>query len=328
MKINRYLKRCLLLVYPECLKPKLARLIITQNCPLKCQMCSFWHTKSPEPSLELIKYWIQECYEFGIKDISLGGGEPFLRNDLVEIVSEIKKYGMTCGVTTSAWYVHKKPFPDVDRCEISIDGYNPETHDKIRGKQGSWKKCMDLIHYIQKNNLCEIPQINFVLQKDNYKELIDFCIMIDRYGLKVSLIPVSQKLAAQPYLEETFEEYDPKILRPVIQEAMKIGNITTDINFFDSIYSKMDTDKRKIKCLAPYIGLLVFANSDVYPCGNLNVSCGKLEPGTKLSTIYDEYKPMRKEIRTGNHEFCNKECTYPDIILGDIKSNLKLLLKK
>ena len=79
-------------INPAFYRPEAARLIITQNCPLRCKMCTFWQQKWPEPSLELVKYWVRELADFGIKNIDIGGGEPFVREDLTEIVNEIKSY--------------------------------------------------------------------------------------------------------------------------------------------------------------------------------------------------------------------------------------------
>ena len=93
-KLNLYVKGVKLLIDPKSCKPHSARLIITKNCMFKCKMCTFWKEKHKDPSLKLVKYWIKELAKFGIKDVDIGGGEPFIRKDLVEIVDEIKKYGM------------------------------------------------------------------------------------------------------------------------------------------------------------------------------------------------------------------------------------------
>src|SRR3989344_2048865 len=123
------------LISPALERPKSARLIITIDCPFRCQSCTFWyHPKwkqnRPNPSLEVIKHWIKEMADFGIEEIDLVGGEPFVRPDLMEIVKEIKARGMKCGLTTNGWLIGKVPFPPLDFCEVSIDGAKPETNDK------------------------------------------------------------------------------------------------------------------------------------------------------------------------------------------------------
>ena len=108
---------------PELIKPDYGRIIITSNCPLKCKMCTFWHNKHEDPSLDLVKHWIREMADFGIKEIALGGGEPFIRKDLEDIVQEIKSHGIICGVTTSGLLINEKSFPSFDVFEDMLDGY-------------------------------------------------------------------------------------------------------------------------------------------------------------------------------------------------------------
>jgi len=322
--IKNILKRGCLLVYPELFKPKLARLIITERCPLRCQMCTFWTKQSTDPSLDLVKHWIHECADFGIRDISLGGGEPFIRNDLQEIVDEVHKYGMSCGITTSGCFYDKKRIPrGINHIEVSIDGLNPQTHDKIRGKQGSWQLAMNTVKEAKQREIS--LQVNYCIQPDNYLEFPDFCRMMKEICVNVSVIPISLKLAAQSSISERIGDFNIETVRKSIKEGMSIGNVLTNNIYIDSIMSKTNS---KTRCLAPYLGLLIFADSELYCCGNMDRGCGKLTKDKKLKDIYNGYKQIRKEIVSGNHEFCNKECTYPDIVLRDLDYNIRLFLEK
>src|SRR4030042_407081 len=112
------------LTKPNLCKPRGARLVVTANCNLRCQMCTFWGKHHPDPSLETVKYWIKEMAEFGIKEIEIGGGEVSLRDDLEDMIKEIHSYGMSAGITTNGWLIGggEVPLPDVDFMEVSIDG--------------------------------------------------------------------------------------------------------------------------------------------------------------------------------------------------------------
>ncbi len=299
------------LINPALTRPQSGRIIVTENCPLRCRMCTFWHTRSPEPSLEVIKYWIKEMADFGIKDIDIGGGEPFIRKDLTEIVNEVKSYGITCSVTTSGWLVGQVPFPPVDRCEISIDGVKAETHDKIRGVKGSWEKAINAVKIAQKH--CWVSQLSFVLQKDNYHELVDFCRLAKKLGLPVSLIPVSLKLAAQSTLAKELVEFDLPLLKQLIDQAIEVGNLLNNRSFLKIFLTKMEKGSAPQTCLSPFNCILIFTNGDVYPCGNFDAPVGNLSQGKKLKDIYRDYRNWRKIIISGTHERCSR-CIYPDII--------------
>ena len=316
-----------MLTYPNLFKPTQARLIITENCPLHCQMCSFWHEKSPEIPFELIDHWINECYKFGIKNISLGGGEPFIRPDLSRIVDKIKSMDMTCGITTSGWYVNNRKFPNVDTCEISIDGYHSKTHDKIRGRKDSWNRAFDLVNRIIRDDLCEIPHLNFALQRDNYKELSMFCMLIKKRHLKVSIIPISLHLSAQPALNEKFGAFDFKIMKDEIDGAYRVGNVVTSRSFLENVHAKMEGKRSVERCLTPYTDILIFTNGDVFPCGNIDKPMGNLSINDSLQSIYDDAQESRKDIFKGRNEYCNRKCVYPDIKPADLKGNVKLFME-
>lgn len=313
-------------INPAFSRPESGRIIVTANCPLRCKMCTFWHEHSPEPSLELIKYWIKEMADFGIKDIDLGGGEPFIREDLGDMAKEVKAYGMTCSVTTSGWLVGKVPFPPVDRCEISIDGARPQTHDKIRGVKGSWEKAINAVKIAKKH--CRVSQLNFVLQPDNYREVVDFCLLAKQLGVPVSFIPVSLKLAAQSPVSEDLKEFDIPLLKHLINEAIKVGNVLTNREFIKIFLFKLKKGSLPQPCMSPFNCILIFSNGDVYPCGNFDIAVGNLSEGKTLKEIYQDYKSWRKKILSGSHERCSR-CIYPDIVTrGTLRSSVMSFVQR
>jgi len=298
-------------IQPESIRPEFARIIVTRNCPLRCQMCTFWRRWKSDPSFKEIKYWIDELADFGVKEISIGGGEPFIRKDLPDIVDHIKSYGIRCGITTSGWMVDSVPLAPADHYEVSIDGPIPEVHDKIRGRPGSWEKAVKTVKLAKKKYA--ISQINMVLQADNYEYLLDYCEFAKSLGVKVSIIPISPKLAAQPRISKKMAQVDPQVLRTILKKAMKTGVLNNTWEFFEIYLSKFGDGVKAEKRLCPYYYILIFSNSDVYPCGNFDQPVGKLTRTRKLKKIYQDYEKIRKEVAGGCHKHC-LDCTYPDII--------------
>lgn len=312
-------------INPEFCRPKAARLIITVNCNFRCQMCTFWHKRTQDPSLKTIKYWIKELADFGIKEIDIGGGEPFLHKDLVAIIREIKSQGMKCSLTTNGWLVEKVPFPPVDSFEVSVDGAKPQTHDKIRGVKGAWERAIKAAKIAR--SYCP-THLNFTLQADNYLELVDYCKLVKKLGFSTSIIPVSLKLAAQPWISNKLSRYNMPLLKQQISQALKTGAILNNREFLRIFLAKIEKGPIPQQCLAPYRCVLIFTNSDVYPCGNFNLPVGNLSKGRSFKDIYRNYQKMRKEVRSGSHQFCS-QCVYPDIANRQtIKSSIVPFLKK
>ncbi len=296
---------------PDAYRPKFARIIVTRNCPLQCQMCTFWRKRKKDPSFAEIKHWIDELAEFGVDEISIGGGEPFIRKDIYDIVDRIKSHGIRCGMTTSGWLVDSVPLAPADHYEVSIDGPRPEIHDKIRGRVGSWERAVKTVKLAKKKY--SVSQINTVLQADNYKYLLEYCDFAKSLGVKASVIPISPKLAAQPKISKAMAKVDPVELREIVKQAVNTGALTNTWEFFEIYFSKFKDKVDPEKRLCPYYYILFFANSDVYPCGNFDKPVGKLTMSKKLKDVYAEYQGMRDEVRCGGHKHC-WSCTYPDIV--------------
>lgn len=323
--INKAKKAVLIQVNPGLCRPKAARLIITINCNFRCQMCTFWKDKHQDPSLETIKYWVDELADFGVKEIDIGGGEPFVRNDLKEIVKYIKSKNMKCGLTTNGWLVTKENLPDIDFCEISIDGARPETHDKIRNMPGSWERAFRAADMIKE--YCPV-KLNFTLQADNYLELGDYFELVKKRGYKASIIPVSLKLAAQPKLDGKLAGYNIPILKQQLKRALATGVVLNNKEFLNIFMKKVEKGPYRHHCYSPSKCILIFVNGDVYPCGNLDETVGNLAPGKKFKDVYREYEDTRKRLWSGDHPFCN-QCVYPDISTpGTIRSSVAPYLKK
>ena len=61
-------------------------IITTYRCPMQCKMCSIWQNPT-EKSKEIQIKELEKLPK--VKFVNLTGGEPFVREDLEEIVAEI-----------------------------------------------------------------------------------------------------------------------------------------------------------------------------------------------------------------------------------------------
>ncbi len=77
----------------------LANLVATNRCDLDCWYCFFFAEKVGyvyEPTIEQIKFMVQQYLKQGVTPvIQITGGEPTVREDLVDIVKLLKEMGVT-----------------------------------------------------------------------------------------------------------------------------------------------------------------------------------------------------------------------------------------
>jgi radical SAM protein with 4Fe4S-binding SPASM domain len=75
--------------------------------------------------------------------VSLFGGEPLLYPDILPLVREIKRRGLTCTMITNAWRLpevaRELVEAGIDTVAVSVDG-PPDVHDRIRGETGSFER--------------------------------------------------------------------------------------------------------------------------------------------------------------------------------------------
>ena len=120
-------------------------LALTYRCNSRCTMCDIWKMEnSPElPVLEFAKL------PSSLRDINLSGGEPFLRQDLAEIVAVLAKAcpqarfvissnGFATELILEQMKKVLKIKPDIG-IAISVDGIG-EMHNEIRGIPGGFDR--------------------------------------------------------------------------------------------------------------------------------------------------------------------------------------------
>ncbi|RJR24508.1 radical SAM protein [Candidatus Microgenomates bacterium] len=134
------------------LYPELITITVTNRCNFNCPGCSSnsplytrKNGKVKEVSLKDIKKVIDEVAVFK-PFIYLNGGEPTLRDDLVEIIKYVKSKKLVCSFTTNGSLLtpdllEKLVKAKLDFLSVSIDGPK-EFHDKIRGFKGAFDRAV------------------------------------------------------------------------------------------------------------------------------------------------------------------------------------------
>lgn len=166
--------------------PYSAVLELTLQCNMKCMHCGSSAGKSRKDELTTNE-WINLCnelHELGCKEVTLIGGEPFLRKNWYEIAYNIKDNGMKLSIVSNGYSIDDKVIAKLTKLKphvvgISIDGASSKTHDSIRGVKGSFEKCKHslimlkeagipttVVTTVHKMNLKELPELrDFLLNK-------------------------------------------------------------------------------------------------------------------------------------------------------------------
>jgi radical SAM protein with 4Fe4S-binding SPASM domain len=132
------------LVLPQISVPKSVTWDVTYACNLKCPHCltsSGRRRKNELGTLEAFRL-IDRLAEAKVLYLSLSGGEPFLRPDILHLLGRIAATNMRVDVATNGTVMNEellaglKDLP-VFQTQISIDGVG-ESHDLFRGRPGAF----------------------------------------------------------------------------------------------------------------------------------------------------------------------------------------------
>jgi len=97
--------------YPEDLTaPEVCHIALTKACNRQCSYC---YLRRSEPGDELIQSQVcrilDELADAGVLQVTFGGGEPCVRDDLLDLAEHATSRGLTVSMTTNGDFLHKFP---------------------------------------------------------------------------------------------------------------------------------------------------------------------------------------------------------------------------
>lgn len=128
---------------------------LTLACNLACQHCGSraGHARPEELTTDEALDLVAQLADIGIDEVTLIGGEAFLRRDWLVIAAAIVRAGMTCTVTTGGYRLSAATAgamreAGIRQCSVSVDGMNA-THDRLRGRVGSFRSCLATFEHLR-----------------------------------------------------------------------------------------------------------------------------------------------------------------------------------
>ena len=124
-------------------------LALTYRCNNDCAHCYNARTRSfPELSTDEWKRILDKLWQIGIPHVVFTGGEPTLRQDLVELVAHAGRNGQITGLNTNGRRLSDRKFTEqlveagLDHVQITVESHDPAIHDRMVLAHGAWKQTM------------------------------------------------------------------------------------------------------------------------------------------------------------------------------------------
>lgn len=141
--------------------PRSVDLEITSRCNAHCQYCYYFNNEDVVYQDLPTSDWLEFIDEMGraqVMRVCISGGEPFLRQDLFEIIAGIVRNPMRFEIFTNGSLVTTsiaRKLKETGRCatiQVSLDGSSNQAHESLRG-EGSFAPALNAIRILMQQGL-------------------------------------------------------------------------------------------------------------------------------------------------------------------------------
>ncbi|RKY92931.1 12,18-didecarboxysiroheme deacetylase [candidate division KSB1 bacterium] len=178
---------------------------VGRRCNLKCMHCySASQDKFYNNELTTAegKALIDDLAEFDVPVILFSGGEPLMREDLLELTQHAVRRGMRAVISTNGTLISRDVAQDLrtvglSYVGVSLDGVG-ETNDRFRGVKGAFDTALQGIHHCQeagikvglrftinRRNAQDIPEIFRLLEEENIPRVCFYHLVYAGRGSKL-----------------------------------------------------------------------------------------------------------------------------------------------
>lgn len=161
---------------------------LTYRCPLQCPYCSnpldFARSHDELSTAEWIEVF-RQAREMGAAQLGFSGGEPLVRQDLVELIAAARGLGYYTNLITSGIGLTEEKiasFADagLDHIQISFQAADEEVNNLLAGSQKAFAHKLEMARAVKKHGYPMV--LNFVTHRhniDNIDQIIRLCIELE-----------------------------------------------------------------------------------------------------------------------------------------------------
>ena len=213
-------------------QPNVVFVETTNRCNMNCPICI---TNVPsmgfefEPDMEYFDRIFKFCASFeDPPSIQLFGGEPTVREDLFEIISLARSYGLTVRLVTNGLKLADKDYCDKIMKSgasvlISFDGLKRELYEKLRGSAASMDlklKALENISGHKKGKVILMTVIDKELNGDDMERFLEYCFENSRIVRGIFPMPLTQ-VWSESKLDYRPERTTPEDVEKIVDKAVE-----------------------------------------------------------------------------------------------------------
>jgi len=281
-------------------------IIVTYRCNAKCHMCNIWQSPT-DPAEELKPEYYRKLPN--VKFLNVTGGEPFIREDLEEIVGIMMPKAERICISTNGYYTDRmvalaKKFPSIGM-RISLEGL-PSANDELRGINDGWDHGIRSLLQLHRLGLKDIG-FGITVSDRNAKDLMELYELAEWLGVEFATAVLHNGYYFHKYdnaitkKDEVIAAFEQLIDRQLHHKRLK--------NWFRAyfnhgIINRVKGNKRLLPCRMGHDIWVVDPFGSVKPCNVLDEVMGNIkEQGFDAIWNSERAKEVRKMV-----DCCKEEC--------------------
>lgn len=256
--------------------------IVTYRCNARCNMCNRFKAPS-KPDEEISIETIKKLPEMYFTNIT--GGEPFIREDLRDVVAELRKKSDRIVISTNGFFTDRiialcKEFPDIG-IRISIEGLE-QTNNEIRGLPDGFNRGYTTLKKLREMGMKDVG-FGMTVQDRNAPDLVPLYELSNELGMEFAtaslhnsfyFVEAKNIIKNRPMVAENFEKLINELLNS--NSPKKWFRAYFNHGLINYIYGQ----KRLLPCDMSFDTFFIDPYGDVMPCngtkdkevmGNLNI---------------------------------------------------------
>jgi len=269
-------------------------------CNLRCVYCysSAGMALENELTLDEIKDAVEQAHACGArKIIILGGGEPLLYPDLLEVIDHILQQGLRADIFTNGILIDAAMASALYERNVAVavkmNSLVPEVQDFLAGKKGAFAAMQKGLHNLMRAGY---PDDNHKLGVGTIicRQNIDEIPSIWRWAKKAGIVPYIETMTWQGRAKDHPElEVATEVVQDLFEKLAAI-----DLREFGERWMPHPPFAAS-QCARHEYSCTITSTGEVFPCPGVNIAAGNIRRQA-LETILRESKMLRdlRNIRT------------------------------
>jgi len=204
---------------------------LTEGCNLRCRHCWIAPKYQTEGNsnaaldLDLFKSIIEQAKTLGLTGVKLTGGEPFLHPEIKEILKYIRTEKLSLTVETNGVLCTAELAQKMAACKdpfvsVSLDGADAETHEWVRGVEGSFGAAIEGIRNLVTAGFR--PQVIMAILRHNRDQMEAVVRLAERLGAGSVKFNIVQPTARG---EKLYDSGEALVIDELVDLGMWVENI-------------------------------------------------------------------------------------------------------